>query len=124
TQGSPKGDALPYRREVDSPMHILPDYTDTSSRISHEDTSMNRLLAAAAVAAVLAPAAWAQPEVPPRTGKSERIELFNGKDIDNWEGHKNRWSVKEGVIVGKNADEVPVSTYLLTKQKYTDFHLV
>lgn len=68
--------------------------------------------------------ALAQPIVPPRQGKSEKIELFNGKDIDNWDGHKNLWSVKDGVIVGKNMNEVKVSTYLLTKRKFSDFHLV
>jgi hypothetical protein len=65
----------------------------------------------------------AQPVVPPREGKSERIELFNGKDLDGWVGHKNLWSVKDGMIVGKNSDPIKVSTYLLTKQKFTDFHL-
>jgi 3-keto-disaccharide hydrolase len=68
--------------------------------------------------------ALAQPIVPPRQGKSEKIELFNGKDIDNWDGNKNLWSVKDGVIVGKNMNEVKVSTYLLTKRKFSDFHLV
>lgn len=64
------------------------------------------------------------PVVPPREGKSERIELFDGKSLDGWDGHKNLWSVKEGVIIGKNTEPVKVSTYLLTKQKFTDFHLV
>src|SRR6516165_9556758 len=55
--------------------------------------------------------------------KSETIKLFNGKDLDGWEGHEKYWSVQDGVIVGKNTKPVPVSTYLLTKQKYRDFHL-
>jgi hypothetical protein len=63
------------------------------------------------------------PNVPPRQGQSERVELFNGKDIADWDGHKELWSVDKGEIVGKNTKEVPVSTYLLTKKKYTDFHL-
>jgi Domain of Unknown Function (DUF1080) len=66
----------------------------------------------------------AQPVVPPREGKSETIELFNGKSIDDWEGNKDLWSVKDGIIIGKNKDRVPVSTYLLTKRKFSDFHLV
>jgi hypothetical protein len=65
------------------------------------------------------------PEIAPRKGKSERIELFNGKDITSWVGHKDKyWSVKDGEIVGRNTDEVPVSTYLLTPQKFSDFQLV
>jgi hypothetical protein len=65
----------------------------------------------------------AAPEVPPRTGKSETIRLFDGKDLAGWEGHESLWSVKDGVIVGKNTEPVKVSTYLLTRQKFTDFRL-
>ena len=63
------------------------------------------------------------PVVPPREGKSEMIKLFNGTNLEGWEGHDNLWSVKDGVIVGKNKEEVKVSTYLLTKRKFTDFRL-
>ena len=63
------------------------------------------------------------PVVPPRKGESETIKLFNGKDLDGWVGYDEYWSVKDGVIVGKNKDEVKVSTYLLTKRKFTDFRL-
>src|SRR5262245_9348519 len=55
------------------------------------------------------------PVVPPRTGKSETIQLFNGKNLDGWEGHDNLWSVKDGVIVAKNSEPIKVSTYLLTR---------
>ncbi len=55
--------------------------------------------------------------------KSERIVLFEGKDLDGWDGNKKYWSVEDGEIVGKNSDEVPVSTYLLTKRKFSDFRL-
>jgi hypothetical protein len=62
--------------------------------------------------------------VPPREGKREAIKLFNGKDLTGWEGHEKYWSVEDGVIIGKNTDKVPVSTYLLTKRKFSDFRLV
>jgi hypothetical protein len=65
----------------------------------------------------------AAPEIPPRKGESETIKLFNGKDLDGWEGYKEYWSVQDGAIVGKNTDEVKVSTYLLTKRKFSDFRL-
>jgi hypothetical protein len=64
------------------------------------------------------------PIVQPRKGRSETIKLFNGKDLDGWEGFEEYWSVKDGVIVGKNKDEVKVSTYLLTKKKFSDFRLL
>jgi len=63
------------------------------------------------------------PDIPPREGKSETIKLFNGKNLDGWEGHKNLWSVEEGVIVARNSDPIKVSTYLLTRRKFTDFRL-
>jgi hypothetical protein len=64
------------------------------------------------------------PEVPPQKGTSETIKLFNGKDLDGWEGHKHLWSVKDGVIVAKNTEPIKVSTYLLTKRKFSDFRLL
>lgn len=63
------------------------------------------------------------PIVPPLSGKSETIALFNGKDLDGWEGYPDYWSVQDGVIVGKNTEPVTASTYLLTKRKFSDFHL-
>ncbi len=62
--------------------------------------------------------------VPPKTGKSETIKLFNGKDLTGWTGNPKYWSVVDGVIVGKNTEEVPVSTYLATDRKFTDFRLL
>jgi hypothetical protein len=66
----------------------------------------------------------AAPVVPPREGKRETIELFNGKNLDGWEGHEHLWSVQDGVIVAKNTDPIKVSTYLLTKRKFSDFRLL
>jgi hypothetical protein len=63
------------------------------------------------------------PVVPPKQGKSETIPLFNGKDLDGWEGHADLWSAKDGVIVAKNTGAIKVSTYLLTKKNYSDFRL-
>jgi len=75
------------------------------------------------VAGVLAADDKKAPEVPPKKGKSETIKLFNGKDLDGWEGRSDLWSVKDGVIVAKNTQPITVSTYLLTKRKFTDFRL-
>src|SRR5262245_14449266 len=59
-----------------------------------------------------------------KKGKSETIKLFNGKDLDGWEGYEDLWTVKDGVIVAKNTKPVAVSTYLLTKRKFSDFRLI
>ncbi len=91
------------------------------------------LLASFAVTGLLA-LAWTEPAsagkdkkdapvVPPRQGKSETIQLFNGKDLTGWEGYKDLWSVKDGVIVAKNTSPLKFSTYLLTPQKFSDFRL-
>jgi hypothetical protein len=63
------------------------------------------------------------PVVKPREGKAETIKLFDGKSLDGWEGYPDLWSVKGGVIVAKNTAPLKYSTYLLTKQKFTDFRL-
>ncbi len=79
-------------------------------------------------------------DVEPKRGPSEVIRLFDGKDLDGWEGHQKYWSVQDvpvsdeapkgkskiptvKAIVGKNTEPVPVSTYLLTKRKFSDFRL-
>jgi hypothetical protein len=62
--------------------------------------------------------------VQPRVGKSETIKLFDGKTLAGWEGYEDLWSVKDGEIVARNDKPLKFSTYLLTKNKYSDFRLV
>lgn len=52
------------------------------------------------------------PIIPPRKGESKTLKLFNGKDLDGWEGHKDLWSVQDSAIVAKNTKPIKVSTYL------------
>ena len=56
------------------------------------------------------------PEIPPREGKSKTIKLFNGKDLDGWEGYTDLFSVKDDAIVARNDKPLKVSTYLFTKR--------
>ncbi len=63
------------------------------------------------------------PVVPPREGKSETIKLFDGKSLAGWEGYTDLWSVQDGEIVGKNKTPISFSTYLVSKQKFSDFRL-
>jgi hypothetical protein len=84
-----------------------------------------RLTVASAVVFAAFRISAAEPKiVPPREGKSETIQLFNGTDLDGWAGNMDLWSVENGEIVGKNTKPVKVSTYLLTKRKFSDFRLV
>lgn len=55
------------------------------------------------------------------------VRLFNGKDLDGWEGHTPKYfTVGNGIIVGKNTDEnaPKSSTYLFTKKSYRNFRLI
>ena len=36
------------------------------------------------------------PVVPPREGKSEKFDLFDGKSLEGWVGHEKHWSVVDG----------------------------
>jgi hypothetical protein len=69
------------------------------------------------------PKAKDAPVVPPREGKSETIKLFDGKSLDGWTGYADLWAVTDGVIVAKNTAPLKYSTYLLSKDSYTDFRL-
>lgn len=110
---------------------VLPSESD--NQVIHLEASMKRFVLGAMLGASLyvlglGPSVWAgkkdAPEVPPRKGTSETIKLFNGKDLDGWEGYKDLWSVQDGVIVAKNTDKLDFSTYLFTKRKFSDFRLV
>src|ERR1700756_3933152 len=79
---------------------------------------MTRFLSLAAALLVALPAVAAD------KSKSETIQLFNGVNLDGWEGHKDLWSVKDGAIVARNTEPIKVSTYLVTKRKFSDFRLL
>lgn len=54
--------------------------------------------------------------------------LFNGKDLEGWDGDPEIWSVKDGCIVGQTEAEGPkkltYNTFLILKDKeYSDFVL-
>lgn len=74
-----------------------------------------------------AAADWASRVTLPQEERSKAVRLFNGRDLDGWEGHVDPyWSVDNGEIVGRNAeaDAPKVSTYLLTKKPYRNFRLL
>lgn len=63
------------------------------------------------------------PVVAPRTGESKTLSLFDGKTLKGWVGFEDLWSVKDGEIVGRNNKPLAFSTYLLTRDNYSDFRL-
>jgi len=74
-----------------------------------------------------AAAGWSAAVKLPEAEQSKAVKLFNGRDIEGWEGHVDPyWSVENGEIVGRNTEANPpkVSTYLLTKKPYRNFRLL
>lgn len=60
-----------------------------------------------------------------RLHKSEKVvALFNGKNLNGWDGDKNYWSVEQGIIKGANSGTVPSSTYLYTQTSHREFRLL
>ncbi len=50
--------------------------------------------------------------------------LFNGKDLDGWQGDPELWSVVDGVIVGSTEKkELKHNSFLATKKTYKNFVL-
>jgi hypothetical protein len=50
--------------------------------------------------------------------------LFNGKDLDGWDGDPRMWSVRDGMIVGHTEGvEMHDNSFLISKEKYGNFIL-
>lgn len=48
--------------------------------------------------------------------------LFNGKNLDGWNGDPELWSVKDGVIVGSSDNkQLPHNSFLATTKSYKNF---
>ena len=48
--------------------------------------------------------------------------LFNGKNLDGWDGDPQMWSVRDGMIVGHTQGvAITDNSYLITRQKYRNF---
>ena len=70
---------------------------------------------------------WASSVNLPAEEQAKAVKLFNGRDLEGWEGHTDPyWSIDGAEIVGRNtAENAPkVSTYLLTKKPYRNFRLL
>jgi hypothetical protein len=69
---------------------------------------------------LLSTCAFAQSAKPDRVPGEDWVQLFNGKDVSNWNsvGGQN-WTVADGIIVGKTVDKN--YGYLETTRDYKDF---
>jgi hypothetical protein len=89
--------------------------------------------ALAAVLAIVVPgyaadeAGWSEQQAAKLPASEKAIHLFNGKDLDGWQGQTGKYfNVENGIIVARNsAENAPkASTYLVTKEKYRNFRLI
>ncbi|QDV66113.1 3-keto-disaccharide hydrolase [Crateriforma conspicua] len=58
---------------------------------------------------------------------TQPVILFNGKDLDGWEGRDDLWSVEDGAIVGRTSEDDPIdgNTFLVWKDgQPSNFQLV
>jgi len=56
----------------------------------------------------------------------EFVELFNGKDLDGWDGDAQLWAVQDGIITGKTSADRPLkkNSFLIWKKgTVRDFEL-
>lgn len=52
------------------------------------------------------------------------VPLFNGRNLDGWDGDPRLWSVKDGMIVGSTEGvSLEHNEFLISKQKYANFIL-
>ncbi len=50
--------------------------------------------------------------------------LFNGKNLDGWDGDPKMWSVRDGMIVGATAGVTMTdNSFLISKKPYRNFIL-
>ncbi len=79
------------------------------------------------VALNVSAADWSEEQISRLPSSETPVHLFNGKDLDGWEGYIGRYfSVEGGIIVGRNSDEnaPKSSTYLMTKKQFHNFRLI
>src|SRR5579872_1789954 len=61
---------------------------------------------------------------PAAYGKDKFVPLFNGRNLDGWDGDPRLWSVKDGMIVGSTeGTPLEYNSFLMSKKTYSDFIL-
>jgi hypothetical protein len=63
-------------------------------------------------------------QLTPQEVKKGFQPLFNGKNLDGWDGDPRLWSVRDGVIVGSTDNtKLKTNSFLITRQSYANFVL-
>ena len=87
---------------------------------------MIRPIALCALCALLATTALAKKPANTAPPEKEGMNaLFNGENLDGWDGDERLWSVRDGVIHGETTPEVSTkgNTFLIWKDEVDDFEL-
>jgi len=83
------------------------------------------LIGATLAAAVLLAALGTAPAADP-AGDTEKeagfVPIFNGKDLDGWQGDKKLWLVEDGMLIGRSPG-IRYNDFLATTKEYGDFIL-
>jgi hypothetical protein len=58
-----------------------------------------------------------------KTADNPAAGLFNGKDLDGWDGLMKYWNWKDGALVGYTPEDPKHNTFLCSKKRYKDFEL-
>ncbi len=63
-------------------------------------------------------------QLTPAEKKEGFVPLFNGKNLDGWDGDPRLWKISNGIVVG-NTDGVTLeaNTFLISKKSYSNFIL-
>ncbi len=60
----------------------------------------------------------------PTRARAAAVSLFNGKNLDGWDGDSRLWSVRDGMIVGSTENtKLEHNEFLVTNKEYGDFVL-
>lgn len=55
--------------------------------------------------------------------QAQSVALFNGKNLEGWEGNPEVWRVKDGTIQGGSMEGNSINEFLATKKTYRNFKL-
>ena len=82
---------------------------------------MKRLIVLLAAASALSAA---DNKLTPQEKKDGFVLMFNGRNLDGWDGDPALWSVENGAIVGTSDHHpIKVNTFLIYKGEYSNFIL-
>lgn len=82
--------------------------------------SVHKIPRRALLGGAVAAGTWAA--VRPALGQEGFVPLFNGENLDGWDGDTLLWLVEDGELVGRSPG-IGYNDFLTTTKEYGDFHL-